>query len=497
MATFKAMVRTPRKDGFYQVYIRVVHNKRPGYIKTEKVVTAEQLDKHGDISDPFVNSHCSKLILSYADRLNRVEVSCWTVKQVIEFLMNENEDVCFSDYARLHIDRMIGGGQSRSSKNYKLALQHMERFFGTTQVMFGHLTSSQMSRWIKSLEGTRRAKEMYPVCMRQVFRAAVDEMNDYDNGVVRIRTNPWGKVKIPQADRAEKKAISAEDCRRFFSAPLPQTRMVDPLPDLGRDVAKLVLCLAGINTVDLYELKKNDYHDGVIGYRRAKTRKARADDAYIEMRVEPIIQPVFDKYLADEADPYLFTFHKRFCDSDSFNANVNTGIKQVCRAMGMPKREWYCAYTFRHTWGTIAQNDCGATIAEVAFGMNHSHGNSVTRGYIKMDFTPAWELNAKVVDFIFFSNAKSKQGVARDVDESKDKLFRLSPRMMVYARAYFRGEVMAEVSDIGFGNVDEVIDRLARKLPGTIPQGCAVQFRIRNVDNDREAVYERTKGKGF
>ena len=24
MATFKAMVRTPRKDGFYQVYIRVV-----------------------------------------------------------------------------------------------------------------------------------------------------------------------------------------------------------------------------------------------------------------------------------------------------------------------------------------------------------------------------------------------------------------------------------------------------------------------------------------
>lgn len=497
MATFKAMVRTPRKDGFYQVYIRVVHNTKPGYIKTDKVVTEKQLDKHGEIADPFVNSYCSQLILDYADRLNRKDIGRWTVAQVVEFLKNGDEDICFSDYARKHIDRMIDNGQLRNAKNYQLALQHMERFFGTTQIMFGHLTSMQINRWIKSLEGTHRAKEMYPVCMRQVFRAAIAEFNDYDNGVIRISTNPWGKVKIPQADRAEKKAISAEECRLFFTAPLPPTRMIDPMPELGRDVAKLVLCLAGINTVDLYELRKADYHDGVIAYRRAKTRNARADDAYIEMRVEPIIQPIFDKYLAEPSDPYLFNFHKRFCDSDSFNAGVNTGIKQVCKSMGLLKEQWYSAYTFRHTWGTTAQNDCGANIAEVAFGMNHSHGHSVTRGYIKIDFTPAWELNSKVIDFIFFSNAKSKQGGAREVEETKDKLFRLSPKMMVYARAYFRGEVLAEVSDIGFHTVDEVIAHLVEKLPGTIPEKCAVQFRIKNLDTDREVVYERTKGKGF
>lgn len=497
MATFKATVRGERKDGFLQVYIRVTHHKRHGYIKTDKMVTRKELTKTNEIKDPFVMNYCTERIMQYNERLNRKDISRWSVSEVVEFLMKGNEDISFSDYARKHIDRMIDNGQVRNAKNYQLALQHMERFFGTNQIMFGHLTSMQMNRWIKSLEGTRRAKEMYPVCMRQVFRAATDELNDYDNGIIRIKTNPWGKVKIPQADRAEKKAISAEECRAFFSAPLPQTRMIDPLPELGRDVAKLILCLAGINTVDLYELKKKDYHDGVIGYKRAKTRKARTDDAYIEMRVEPIIQPIVDKYLATDDDPYLFTFHKRFCDSDSFNANVNTGIKQVCKGMDIPENERYSAYTFRHTWGTIAQNDCGATIAEVAFGMNHSHGHTVTRGYIKIDFTPAWELNAKVIDFIFFSNAKSKQGGARDVDEPKDKLFRLSPKMMVYARAYFRGEVLAEVSDIGFSNVDEVIDRLAQKLPDTIPDKCAVQFRIKNVDTEREVVYERTKGKGF
>lgn len=102
-----------------------------------------------------------------------------------------------------------------------------------------------------------------------------------------------------------------------------------------------------------------------------------------------------------------------------------------------------------------------------------------------------------MIDFIFFSTAKSKQGLARGVEEPADKLFRLSPKAMVYARAYFRGEVLAEVSDIGFGNVEAVITKLAVMLPDTIPTGCAVQFRIKNVDADREAVYEHTKGKGF
>lgn len=496
MATFKPVVRTPRKDGFYKVYIRVVHNIKPGYISTDKVVTKKCIDKNGDINDPYVNEYCTRRILRFTELLNRVDSANWTVRQVIEYVTQEDKDLCFSDYARLHINRMIDNGQLRNAKNYKLALQHMERFAGTTRVMFGHLTSTFVNLWVQSLEQTHRAKEMYPVCMRQVFRAAVKEYNDYDNGIIHIKTNPWGKVKIPQSDRTAKIAISPEECRVFFAAPLPETKMIDPLPEIGRDVAKMILCLAGINTVDLFEMRKENYRNGCLCYNRAKTKKTRTDDAYIEMRIEPAIQPLVEKYLAEADDPYLFRFHKRFCDSDSFSAGVNNGIKQICKSLGIPKEKQYKAYTFRHTWGTVAQNDCGATIDEVAFAMNHSHGRSVTRGYIKIDFSPAWELNAKVIDFIFFSTAKSKQGMARDVEERKDVMFRIAPKYMIYARAYFRGEVLAEVSDIGFSNIDEVIARLAAKLPDTIPDRCAVQFRIKNVDTDREAVYERTKGKG-
>lgn len=497
MTTMKACVQKQRADGFFPVYIRVTHNRRTTFIKTNKLVDNKSVGKNNEIRDNAVIKYCADLICNFNQRLNLQDTSNWCVKEVVEFLQTEETDASFSDYAKLHIARMINEGHERNSKNYKLAVAHLERYLGTTQVMFSYLTSSVLQRWIASLAQKKRAKEMYPVCVRQIFKAALIELNDEERNILRIKFNPWLKVQIPKSDTAEQRAISAEACREFFNRPLPESKMISSLPELGRDVAKLVLCLGGINTVDLFNMKKSDYRHGAICYKRAKTRNSRRDEAYIEMRVEPFIQSTFNKYLAPEDDEYLFAFHKRYCDSDSFSANVNNGIKKICKDMGIPKEDYYCVYTFRHTWGTIAQNDCDANLYEVAFGMNHSHGMNVTRGYVKIDFTPAWELNAKVIDFVFFSNARSKQGKAKDVEEPEEKLFRLSKKMMVYARAYFKGEVIAELTDIGFNTVDAVIKALAGKFRSDIPIGCEIQFRIKNVDSGREIVYERTKGKGF
>ena len=488
----KACVQKARNDGFYPVYIRVTHNRTTQYIKTEKMVTKRELSKSRDITDPVVMKFCTSLILDFNSRLNSVDTRTWTARMIVDYLQKGDEDLCFSDYARKHIDRMINNGQERNARNYKLALQHMERFFGTTKVKFSQLTSTTVAKWIRSLERTSRAKEMYPVCLRQVFRAATTEMNDYDIGVIRIKTNPWVKVKIPQADRPEKRAISAEDCRRFFAAPLPESKFKSPLPELGRDVAMMVLCLGGMNTVDIYNLRKTDYHGGVIHYRRAKTRKFRADGAYMEMRVPEILKPLLEKYASD--DEYLFNFHARHTTNDSFNANVNIGIKKICEGMGMSKEDWYSVYTFRHTWGTVAQNDCGASIDEVAFGMNHSAGHKVTRGYIKIDFTPAWELNERVIDFILFTDHTSKQAKQ---DDDEGGVFRISPKMLIRAAAFFQGKCLASFEDIGCSNIDEVITRLVAELPAYIPERCIVQFKIVNCDNGKVAVYERQKGKGF
>ena len=328
MATIIAVVRNARSDGFLVVYIRIVHKSKPGYIKNEKLITSKGIGKSDENIDQVVNEYCPKAILRYSDMLNRVDSSNWSVRDVITYLTTGNDDVCFSDYAHKHIRSLINNGPERTARNYLLALGHLERYFGTTQVMFSQLTSTAVTLWIKSLERTLRAKELYPVCMRQVFRAAVKEMNDYDNGIIRIKTNPWNKVDIPQSDRTTKRAISAEDCRRFFSAPIVPNKMAQPLPEFGHDIAKLVLCLAGRSTVDLYELKKEDYRNGLFCYKRAKTRNSRKDKAYFEIRIEPVIMPLIEKYRAKDDSPYFFNFHSRYSSSDSFCANANNGIKQ-------------------------------------------------------------------------------------------------------------------------------------------------------------------------
>lgn len=493
MATFAICVRgnVQRTDGFFPVYIRVTHNRKIAYIKTDKLVNKDGMNGKGEVKDPYVVQYGMRKIVEWVDALNRQPTEHWTVQELVKYLKDGGGNVSFSDYARQHIDRLFDNGQHRTSRNYKWATECLERFAGTNQVMFSMLTSAFLARWIKSLEHTNRAKEMYPVCVRQIFRAAIKELNDEERGIVKIKFNPWTKVQIPRADKAEKLAITPEDCRYFFNAPLPESKFKSPLPELGRDVAMMVLCLAGINTVDLYNLRKEDYHGGIIHYHRAKTKKFRADGAYMEMRVHPILRPLFEKYASD--DEWLFNFHQRHTTSDSFSANVNIGIKAICESMGMPKERWYCVYTFRHTWGTIAQNDCGATISEVAFGMNHSAGHRITRGYIKLDFTPAWELNERLIELVFFTQIKG----SRHEEESEVSFERFSNKQMMRGEVFFRGELLGKVEDIGFNNVDEIIRTLLPYIPDTVPIRSNVMFRITNCDKQQVAIYERQKGKGF
>ena len=76
MATFKVWVdpRKQRRDGLWQVYIRVTHNRKIGLIRTDKVVSRAGLSPKMDVIDPVVTLACSKRIVEYADALNRVEV---------------------------------------------------------------------------------------------------------------------------------------------------------------------------------------------------------------------------------------------------------------------------------------------------------------------------------------------------------------------------------------------------------------------------------------
>lgn len=161
---------------FSSVHPSCTHRK-PDYIKTNKIVDAAHITKTGEITDSVVNEYCSYIIREYSDRLNRTDVTLWDVKDVIEHLTTVDEEASFSKYARNYISRMEKNGHARTAKNYMYAVNHLERYLGSNQLLFAQLSSNVLSKWIEQLCRTNRAKEMHPVCIRQIFKAAlIDSM---------------------------------------------------------------------------------------------------------------------------------------------------------------------------------------------------------------------------------------------------------------------------------------------------------------------------------
>ena len=106
--------------------------------------------------------------------------------------------------------------------------------------------------------------------------------------------------------------------------------------------------------------------------------------------------------------------------------------------------------------------------------------------YVKIDYSPAWTLNEKVIDFIFFSDKES-----REKSREKSKTFeRISKYNNVRAEAYVMGKKLCALEDTGFSNVDQIMDKLVTLLPKKV-RNTRVQFKITNVDKNLTQMYQR------
>ena len=468
----------------YVVYIRFAHNRKVSYLRTSWMVNDKGLSRNKkDILDPFVIQQTSKLIDQYYNTLNRIDTQDWTVKEIVDYIQKGKDGISFSMYARKHIEKMKARGQERTSRDYKWALYSLEKFAGDNEIMFSQLTYSFLSRWIDSISQTARSKNKYPINIRQIHKAAMLEYNDEERGILLI-TNPWPKISIPKEDTPNKRAISPNMLRRFFAVVPDFSRFTHPLQELGQDIALISFCMCGINSIDLFYAKKSQYHNGIFHYNRRKTSKSRSDNAYFEIRVPQFIKPTFEKYLSKNIEsPWLFDFQDRLSTSDSFNANINAGISQICKKVSP---DFHASlYSFRHSWATIAQNGCGASLGDVDFALNHSTFK-LARVYTKIDYSPAWELNEKVIDYVFFSN--------EDIEKSEDAntfFERMSKYNLIRGEAFICGNRVCVIEDSGFTNVEQVIMKLLVSLPNDISRPSKVQIKITNLDKKQTQLYQR------
>ncbi len=485
MATFKIVVQHQRSDGYYPVYIRLTHNRRALYIKTGKMVGQKGIVKGShDVRDSFVLNSLNQTVESWIFKLNKVDTTSWSAEQVRDYLLKNDADVCFSDFAREYILELTDTLKPGSIQNYVNTLNSLEKYCHSDKVMFSELSTTLVQGWIDSMKDSKSKKSYYPLFLKKIFKMGVTKYNDYDNDIIRIKVNPWNRVQVHKHVVPHKRAILMEDCRRIFAV-VPSSES----ECLALDVCKMVLCLAGINVADLYEMQKVDYYDGILHYKRQKTRTVRADEAYIEMKVPDMLIPTMEKYFSGKDDPYLFMFHKKYGCSRSMDTNLGIFLRRFCKNTLRDEELKITPYTFRHTWATVAQNDVGASYEEIGFALNHISHHRITMGYVKPDFSRAWELNEKVVERIFFTNEPSRrvQEYHAPVFDKVEETFELS------ADAYFMGEVVAHVDGKGYRDTDEIIGQLMGCIKDDVPKSCTIQIKVRNVTKEQTKYFERKR----
>ena len=410
MATFKALVLShqKRKDGTYNVKIRVTHNRRHKYLPTPLYAGKDDLKKSLKIKNHLILDATEAMIKDYRTKCSAmgVAVAQYDVEQLCAFLNEPDKgewEVNFFEYA----EKFIAKGKAKKTQlGYKGALMWLEKYAGK-DVLLSDINKRFLQGLLAYVEEnkTNACKEttgdnVAPYVFAKlgaIYRAARKEFNDEELEIMRLPFDPFTKIEIKKPPQAVKRAISAEKMRAV--ARVEAEGRSKGTKEFARDLFLLSFCLLGANLVDMYNWTADQYKDGRITYKRQKTRGKRADGALISIKVEPEIEPLMRKY-ADPKGEFVFCFARISSSIGCLHTKIGKAIKYVGEQIGEPNLTFYAA---RHSWATIALNDAGVDKYTVHEGLNHAGGAmAITDVYIKKDWTRLDKANRAVLDFVQF-----------------------------------------------------------------------------------------------
>lgn len=382
-----------RTDGSCAVKLRITHKRKSKYLPTSVVVNKGEYSKDGKLK--------SAVLLRMADLLKSVG-SAIESKNPFEWDIMELDEVCnyivmrltpeeefrldFFEWAQTYMSRRSPG----SAANYRTALSAFEKFLGTRILDISQITSSLMRRFeaylVEKHGKDARSVSLYTSSIAAIHTEARRTYNDNELGQINIR-NPFDFYTPPKPKPALKRTIEFETIQKLIDI----RKHLAEYHQLAVDTYLLSFATMGTNIPDLYEaIRKDD----VIYYNRAKTRDRRYDKAEMQIRLEPICNPIFS-VMIDENNERAFIFHKKYKQYKSVADKANDRLAEIAKVIGVKP---FTMYSARHTWASLAYsigipksliNDC---LCHVDPDM------SVTDLYIKKDWSVLWEANRKVLE---------------------------------------------------------------------------------------------------
>ena len=440
MATFKIYIsKSQQRDGdnLYPVSIRITWKRQHSYLKTEYYVSDKQVrkieKKSGAISlevkDPYVLADLSGRIKTFEKAKQEVlrdriyNYSASDLKEYFGKLINKTANrIDFLELCRMKRQSLLDAGRKKESENIRTLVNSLEDFTKSKTLDINQIDYLFLTNYEKYLQSERtftRINQLgkdvkytskgvgrttlhnYMKYIRTIYNEAIKTYNNPKKGERPIEDYPFRDYKIEQP-KTDVRNISIEDIRAVMNMPdQPTTKGRVNRANLGRDVFILSFILAGINTVDLYH-GVISIKNGVLIYHRHKTENRRDDKAEMRLKLEPEMLPYLEKY-KNKTKGSLFVFNQMYATPDTFNTAINKGLKEVARICEIeaPLSSYYA----RHSWASIARNNCRIDKSVVHEALNHVSDDSmrVTDIYLEKDWSFIWDANRQVLDLLFCS----------------------------------------------------------------------------------------------
>ena len=389
MATITIEIGTKGKNQQRSVRFLIRQGNKKARIPTGISVTDAELTSNGKkIKEPTKAMLLDKKRVELQERLNAMMVDAMgetiTAEEIARKLTARPKTLDFFTFAEEWMQRSTIKGK----KNYKCFLNALEGFVGTRSLPFKEITYSFLDGFAQHLKDKPRAQSLYMGQMRHLYREAMRKYNtDYDTI---IQNDPFLRFRVPK--QQIKKGVRALTLEQLLSIYNYKGR-AHSRAQLARDCFVLSFCLMGMNSVDMYEAR--DIRNEVIRYNRAKTQDRRSDNAYIEVRVHPVIQELIKRY---KGNSRVFSFYERYCDAPTFNKAINIGLKEVGKELNIDGLQFYQA---RHTFATLSRNLMHFSKSDVDEALNHVGSYDIADIYIAKDFTIINNNNFKLLDRVF------------------------------------------------------------------------------------------------
>ncbi len=391
MVTLKYYINPKRKkkDGTMTVKIIVSYKRKRRMLPTSINVTSTDITKTGKLRNQELMLKINTIIAGYSKRI--ADMGLEFEDRDVDYIVDNLKMNCETDFFRFVEMTVSDIRIANTKKGYLFCAARVRDFVERDTLDFremGLQFFKAMERYLVGRNGGVTGGVVQ--CMRilkSIYRKAFVYFNSESNEV--ISPYPLHAYKLPSKPHTVKRALPIERIRALMAADLKGVSA------LVRDVYILSFCLMGMNLVDLYECEYTS--DDVICYNRMKTKARRDDNAHMEIDIDERIRPLVMKYRGKRK---MFNFSEKYSTYGSFQQTVIHHMRVIIpEKLGCEPITFYSA---RHSFATIAYNDCGIDKYVVHSMMNHvSPDMRVTDIYIKRKFDKENAANKRVLDLLF------------------------------------------------------------------------------------------------